>query len=38
MEYKKVIKMLGNTPNQPLKFKTKTWLKKKEKKWFTWNV
>ena len=36
MEYKKIIKMLDNTPNQPLKFKTKTWLEKK--KWFTWNV
>ena len=30
MEYKKIVKMLDNTPNQPLKFKTKTWLKKKK--------
>ena len=26
MEYQKVINLLDNTPNQPSKFKTKTWV------------
>ena len=26
MEYQKIINLLDNTPNQPSKFKTKTWV------------
>ena len=26
MEYQKIIKLLDNTPNQPNKFRTKTWI------------
>ena len=25
MEYQKIINLLGNTPNQPSKFRTKNW-------------
>ena len=27
MEYQKIINLLDNTPNQPSKFKTKSWVK-----------
>ena len=27
MEYKKIINLLDNTPNQPTKFRTKHWIK-----------
>ena len=27
MEYRKTINLLGNTPNQPSKFRVKNWLK-----------
>ena len=26
MEYRKIINLLGNTPNQPTKFRTKIWV------------
>ena len=26
MEYQKIINLLGNTPNQPTKFRTKNWI------------
>ena len=26
MKYQKIINLLGNTPNQPTKFRTKTWV------------
>ena len=26
MEYQKIINLLGNTPNQPTKFRTKNWV------------
>ena len=26
MEYRKIINFLDNTPNQPIKFRTKTWV------------
>ena len=26
MEYQKIINLLGNTPNQPSKFRTKNWI------------
>ena len=26
MEYKKIMNLLDNTPNQPIKFRTKTWV------------
>ena len=27
MEYQKIINLLDNTPNQPTKFRTKSWVK-----------
>ena len=30
MEYKKIINLLNNTPNQPCKFRSKNWIKIKD--------
>ena len=30
MEYQKIINLLNNTPNQPTKFRTKTWVEKND--------
>ena len=35
MEYRKIINLLDNTPNQPTKFRTRNWV---EIKCTTWSV
>ena len=37
MEYKKIINLLDNIPNQPSKFKTKNWIKIKDESRGTYN-
>ena len=38
MEDQKIIKLLKNTPNQPRKFRTKTWVEVNEESRGTYNV
>ena len=38
MEYKKIIKFLGNTANQPTKFRIKNWVKIKDESRGTYNT
>ena len=37
MEYKKIINLLNNIPNQPSKFKTKNWIEIKDESRGTYN-
>ena len=37
MEYKKIINLLDNIPNQPSKFKTKNWIEIKDESRGTYN-
>ena len=38
MEYQKIIKLLENTPNQPSKFRTKSWVEVNDESRGTYNV
>ena len=38
MEYQKIINLLHNTPNQPTKFKTKSWVEINDESRGTYNV
>ena len=38
MEYQKVISLLGNTPNQPTKFRRKNWVEINDEKHGTYNT
>ena len=38
MEYQKIINFLGNTSNQPTKFRTKTWVEKNDESRRTYNT
>ena len=38
MEYQKIINLLGNTSNQPTKFRTKTWVEKNDESRRTYNT
>ena len=38
MEYQKIINLLGNTPNQPTKFRTKNWVEINDESRETYNV
>ena len=38
MEYQKIINLLGNTPNQPFKFRTKNWVEINDGSWETYIV
>ena len=38
MEYQKIINLLDNTPSQPSKFRTKSWVKVNDESRGTYNV
>ena len=38
MKYQKIINLLGNTPNQPSKFRTKNWIEKNDESCGTCNT
>ena len=38
MEYKKIINLLDNTPNQPTKFRTNNWVERNDEEIGTYNT
>ena len=38
MEYQKIVNLLENTPNQPIEFRTKSWVEVNDESHGTYNV